>query len=40
VFIDGEYLYFVRNNTGGCGKPFKNEDKLYRAPLADFTRKE
>jgi hypothetical protein len=40
VFIDGEYLYFVSNNTDGRGKPFKNENKPYRVPLEDFTRKE
>ncbi|OLN23014.1 hypothetical protein BTO30_06450 [Domibacillus antri] len=30
VFSDGEYLYFVTNNTDGRGNPADGDDKLYR----------
>lgn len=30
VYIDGEYLYFVSNNTDGRGNPDEGDDKLYR----------
>ncbi|OLS41275.1 sorbosone dehydrogenase family protein [Bacillus sp. MRMR6] len=30
VFVDGDYLYFVSNNTDGRGNPDENDDKLYR----------
>jgi glucose/arabinose dehydrogenase len=36
VFIDGKYLYFVSNNTDGRGNPDKEDDKLYRIPLASL----
>lgn len=36
VYIDGEYLYFVSNNTDGRGNPLKNDDKLYRVLLNDI----
>ncbi|PLR96552.1 PQQ-dependent sugar dehydrogenase [Bacillus sp. T33-2] len=36
VMIDGDYLYFVSNNTDGRGVPGPNDDKLYRIPLADL----
>jgi glucose/arabinose dehydrogenase len=35
VFSDGEYLYFVSNNTDGRGNPSKNDDKLYQILLKD-----
>ncbi|MCM3567119.1 sorbosone dehydrogenase family protein [Neobacillus mesonae] len=30
VYADGEYLYFVSNNTDGRGNPDEKDDKLYR----------
>jgi glucose/arabinose dehydrogenase len=30
VFSDGEYIYFVTNNTDGRGAPKKGDDVLYR----------
>lgn len=30
VFVDGDSLYFVSNNTDGRGDPLQNDDKLYR----------
>lgn len=30
VFSDGEFLYFVTNNTDGRGNPAEDDDKLYR----------
>jgi glucose/arabinose dehydrogenase len=30
VFADGDYLYFVSNNTDGRGHPDEGDDKLYR----------
>lgn len=30
VYIDGDYLYFVSNNTDGRGTPEDQDDKLYR----------
>ncbi|MFP7298519.1 PQQ-dependent sugar dehydrogenase [Neobacillus niacini] len=36
VFVDGEYLYFVSNNTDGRGNPDEKDDKLYRVLLADL----
>ncbi|MDR7078699.1 glucose/arabinose dehydrogenase [Neobacillus niacini] len=36
VFIDGEYLYFVSNNTDGRGNPDENDDKLYRVLLTNL----
>ncbi len=33
VFVDGEYLYFVSNNTDGRGNPDEKDDKLYRVLL-------
>ncbi|MBU8880981.1 PQQ-dependent sugar dehydrogenase [Bacillus sp. FJAT-29790] len=36
VFINGEYLYFISNNTDGRGNPLKRDDKLYRIPLDIF----
>lgn len=35
VMVDGDYLYFVSNNTDGRGDPDETDDKLYRLPLAD-----
>ncbi|PLT35930.1 sorbosone dehydrogenase family protein [Bacillus sp. V5-8f] len=34
VLVDGDYLYFVSNNTDGRGNPAKDDDKLYRMPLS------
>jgi len=36
VFVDGEYLYFVSNNTDGRGNPDENDDKLYRVLLTNL----
>nr|WP_263324085.1 sorbosone dehydrogenase family protein [Neobacillus sp. Marseille-Q6967] len=36
VYIDGEYLYFVSNNTDGRGNPDPNDDKLYRVLLSNL----
>lgn len=36
VFIDGEYLYFVSNNTDGRGNPDEKDDKLYRVLLSNI----
>ncbi len=36
VYVDGEYLYFVSNNTDGRGNPDENDDKLYRVLLNDL----
>nr|WP_236719658.1 sorbosone dehydrogenase family protein [Neobacillus mesonae] len=33
VYIDGEYMYFVSNNTDGRGTPDETDDKLYRVRL-------
>ncbi len=34
VLADGDYLYFITNNTDGRGEPQDNGDKLYRLPLS------
>ena len=34
VLVDGDYLYFITNNTDGRGEPQDNGDKLYRLPLS------
>ena len=36
VYIDGDYLYFVSNNTDGRGNPDQKDDKLYRVRLNDL----
>ncbi|MFF2447330.1 PQQ-dependent sugar dehydrogenase [Neobacillus sp. NPDC058068] len=36
VFVDGDYLYFVSNNTDGRGNPDERDDKLYRVRLDDL----
>lgn len=36
VMVDGEYLYFISNNTDGRGDPDETDDKLYRLPLTDL----
>lgn len=36
VYIDGEYLYFVSNNTDGRGIPVAKDDKLYRVLLREW----
>nr|WP_235420681.1 sorbosone dehydrogenase family protein [Jeotgalibacillus alimentarius] len=33
LFIEGDTLYFVSNNTDGRGNPEENDDKLYRVSL-------
>lgn len=30
IYSDGEYLYFITNNTDGRGNPKQDDDKLYR----------
>ncbi|KIL48375.1 quinoprotein glucose dehydrogenase [Jeotgalibacillus campisalis] len=34
VFIEGEFLYFISNNTDGRGNPQDQDDKLYKIPLS------
>ncbi|AST90787.1 PQQ-dependent sugar dehydrogenase [Sutcliffiella cohnii] len=34
VLIEGNYLYFISNNTDGRGAPQPNDDKLYRIELS------
>ncbi|WHY86252.1 sorbosone dehydrogenase family protein [Neobacillus novalis] len=36
VFIDGDYLYFVSNNTDGRGNPDERDDKMYRVRVGDL----
>lgn len=36
LFADGDYLYFVSNNTDGRGNPDQNDDKLYRVLLKNL----
>jgi glucose/arabinose dehydrogenase len=36
VLIDGDYAYFITNNTDGRGTPAKGDDKLYRVRIADM----
>jgi len=36
LYVDGDYLYFVSNNTDGRGTPDENDDKLYRVLLRDL----
>jgi glucose/arabinose dehydrogenase len=36
VYIEGEYLYFVSNNTDGRGNPDEKDDKLYRVLLTNL----
>jgi glucose/arabinose dehydrogenase len=36
VFVDGEYFYFVSNNTDGRGTPDEKDDKLYRVLLTNL----
>jgi glucose/arabinose dehydrogenase len=36
VFVDGDYLYFVSNNTDGRGTPDENDDKLYQVLLSNL----
>jgi glucose/arabinose dehydrogenase len=36
VMIDGEFLYFVSNNTDGRGNPARDDDKLYQIRLSDL----
>jgi glucose/arabinose dehydrogenase len=36
VFIHGEFLYFVSNNTDGRGNPAEDDDKLYQIPLNEL----
>lgn len=36
VLINGEYLYFVSNNTDGRGNPTEDDDKLYQIPLSEI----
>ncbi|EKN69227.1 glucose dehydrogenase [Neobacillus bataviensis LMG 21833] len=36
VFVDGEFLYFVSNNTDGRGNPDEKDDKFYRVQLGEL----
>ncbi|MGE7604204.1 PQQ-dependent sugar dehydrogenase [Peribacillus sp. NPDC097675] len=36
VLVDGDFLYFISNNTDGRGKAAAGDDKLYRMPLANL----
>lgn len=36
VHVEGDYLYFVSNNTDGRGNPDKTDDKLYRVLLNEL----
>lgn len=36
VLIEGEYVYFISNNTDGRGTPAAGDDKLYRVKLEDI----
>jgi glucose/arabinose dehydrogenase len=36
VMVDGEYLYFVSNNTDGRGNPDADDDKLYQVRLSEI----
>lgn len=36
VFVDGEYFYFVSNNTDGRGNSDEKDDKLYRVLLTNL----
>jgi glucose/arabinose dehydrogenase len=36
LYVDGDYLYFVSNNTDGRGTPDEKDDKLYRVLLRDL----
>ncbi|KAF0819134.1 hypothetical protein KIS4809_1977 [Bacillus sp. ZZV12-4809] len=36
VFIEGDVLYFISNNTDGRGNPLEKDDKLYRIQLSDI----
>lgn len=36
VMIEGEYVYFISNNTDGRGTPAEGDDKLYRVKLEDL----
>lgn len=36
VMVDGDYMYFVSNNTDGRGTPAEGDDKLYRMKLEDL----
>lgn len=35
VFIDGEYMYFISNNTDGRGNAHEEDDRLYRKKIAE-----
>lgn len=36
VLIDGDYIYFISNNTDGRGTPSEGDDKLYRVNLEEL----
>ncbi|MGF2618318.1 sorbosone dehydrogenase family protein [Rossellomorea vietnamensis] len=36
VYIEGDTLYFVSNNTDGRGNPAEGDDKLYSVPLSQL----
>ena len=35
VLVDGDYLYFITNNSDGRGNPEENGDKLYRLRISE-----
>ena len=35
VIVDGDYLYFISNNTDGRGNPSEDDDKLYRIGITE-----
>ncbi|MED3763447.1 sorbosone dehydrogenase family protein [Ureibacillus sp. FSL K6-8385] len=35
VYIEGDFLYFITNNTDGRGSPRENDDKIYRLSLSE-----
>lgn len=38
VLIEGDYVYFITNNTDGRGTPTDGDDKLYRVKIADIVK--
>lgn len=36
VQVDGDYIYFISNNTDGRGTPSEGDDKLYRVKLGEL----
>jgi glucose/arabinose dehydrogenase len=36
VLVDGDYMYFISNNTDGRGTPAAGDDKLYRVKIEEL----